>query len=184
MLLFVVAPIDPMFREFRKIYPSLVWNGNDLRLWSWPEDPHDFLAILAGEARDWGQRWLAEGSFNGDYRELLELVVHYLGGQVVRPCKNRQPKVGFRMMKPGAFHHARFMAKSLYLLKIAMLVDTLPPNFYRARQLAGVHQMAQFIALFHSRYFLQAMSPAAAPRLDLTLWQHMCRYQVTIYNEK
>ena len=44
-----------------------------------------------------------------DYRELLELAVIFLGGQPAR---------GVRFMEPGAMHHARWMSKALYSVKI------------------------------------------------------------------
>ena len=68
---------------------------------------------------------LEPGWFNGDYRELLELVVHIFRWADGETTKKGQPKLGFKMIKPGAFYHARFLAKSLYILKIAMLMDNL-----------------------------------------------------------
>lgn len=53
-----------------------------------------------------------------DYHELLEWTVIYLGGA---PEDSRE----FHFRKPGAVHHARFMAQSIYLLKIELLSDSL-----------------------------------------------------------
>lgn len=47
----------------------------------------------------------------GDYKELLELTILFLGGSLTR-------KATFHY--PGAFHHARWMAKAIYCLKIFM----------------------------------------------------------------
>lgn len=44
-----------------------------------------------------------------DYRELLELTVIFLGGV---------PHRGIFLRVPGAIHHARWMAKAIYCLKI------------------------------------------------------------------
>ena len=44
-----------------------------------------------------------------DYREFLELVIIFLGGT---------PPRGISFRGPGAFHHARWMAKAIYCLKI------------------------------------------------------------------
>ena len=64
-----------------------------------------------------------------DYRELLELITHALGGQIVRRSvvkKAAPPKlVEFKMERPGALHHARFMAKSIYYIKMLMLTPQL-----------------------------------------------------------
>src|SRR5688572_2736814 len=44
-----------------------------------------------------------------DYRELLELAILFLG---------KVPPSGVRFRVSGAFHHARWMAKLLYVLKL------------------------------------------------------------------
>ena len=93
-----------------------------------------------------------------------------------------QPIVGFTMRKPGAVHHARFLASCLYLMKIFMLADVLPPGVLTPNMRSEVDQIAEYIALFHAPHFLQARMSTAAPRLDLELWTDMCQYEVrTIY---
>ena len=64
-----------------------------LEKWEWPCDkdirPHNFLVSRAVEVLEWAEKNLFIGSFErDDYRELCELVVHCLGGQVVRHRKN------------------------------------------------------------------------------------------------
>jgi len=44
-----------------------------------------------------------------DYRELLELAVIFLGGTPTR---------GISFLYPGTIHHARWMSKAIYSLKI------------------------------------------------------------------
>ena len=46
-----------------------------------------------------------------DYKEMLELVLIFLG---------EIPAAGVRFKQPGAFHHAPWMAKAIYTLKIFM----------------------------------------------------------------
>ena len=46
-----------------------------------------------------------------DYKELLELLIITLGGKVI----------GFCFKMPGADHHARWMSKIIYNLKIFLL---------------------------------------------------------------
>ena len=55
-----------------------------------------------------------------DYRELLELVVIFLGGVAKRVRSNDVADVDISIRKPGAIHRARFMASCLYLLKICL----------------------------------------------------------------
>lgn len=97
--------------------------------------------------------------------------------QVMRPRKKGPAVSGFVMRRPGALHHARFMHHGLYLLKMALLADTIA--FTTTEERGQVEHMAEFIALFHGPLFLQASLAAAAPRLDLQLWQHMEAYGLT-----
>ena len=77
---FVTAPTDRMFKEFSRVFKSLGVANLELQLWQRPDN--DFLVDRAAEVRTWGERRLAEGDFDrGDYRELCELIVHYLGGK-------------------------------------------------------------------------------------------------------
>ena len=47
-----------------------------------------------------------------DYRKLLELLIVWLGGHVE----------GFSFKRPGADHHARWLAKAIYKLKLCLLM--------------------------------------------------------------
>ena len=51
-----------------------------------------------------------------DYREFVELVIIFLGGT---------PPRGISFSGPGAFRHARWMAKAIYFLKILSPVEEL-----------------------------------------------------------
>ena len=60
---------------------------------------------------------LDNGTFpREDYRELVQLVLVWLGGVSQVP--------NFQFQWPGAFHLARFMAKSLYILKMDIMKKT------------------------------------------------------------
>ena len=100
--------------------------------------------------------------------------------QVRRPRLHGQPTLGFFMRKPGALHHARFLASCLYLMKMAMLRDVLPAGILTPRMKEKVIEVAEYIALFHAPHFLQARIASVAPRLDLELWQLMSIYRVNI----
>ena len=81
----MAGPTDPLFERFKKDFEFIP--VDELRLWEWPVDfptrPLTFLANRGDEVRRWGEQHLLTGTFGrDDYRELCELVVHYLGGQV------------------------------------------------------------------------------------------------------
>ena len=116
-----------------------------------------------------------------DYRELLELITHALGGQIVRRSvvkKAAPPKlVEFKMERPGALHHARFMAKSIHYIKMFMLTPQLLNQTLITRSEANkIQRMATFIILLYGQYFLQTGLTTAAPRLDLEFWRNANKY--------
>ena len=65
-----------------------------------------------------------EHSLRDDYRELLELVVAFLGG-----VPHGRTQVQF--MAPGPVHRARWMARTIYAFKIWMFWDQLQVTFHQ-----------------------------------------------------
>ena len=64
---------------------------------------------------DWAQGELAKKTFpRADYKELLELTIVCLGGDIP----------GFQFRQPGPDHHARWMSKCIYILKLSLLLKT------------------------------------------------------------
>lgn len=59
-----------------------------------------------------------------DYRELLELTVIFLGGIPVR---------GIFFCVPGAIHHARWIIKAIYNLKICLFSEQFKLNTKKKR---------------------------------------------------
>ena len=176
------APEDIMFKRFQAVFQSLP--PCNYRFYKWPDNlqqPRDFLTTRAFEVLEWCTLKMQQGTFNNqrdDYRELCELVVVYLGGQIVRKRKDDTLEhLDFVMKHPGAFHHVRFLAKALYLIKMSMLAHILPEDVLPSDRRDRVDRMAKFIVLFHAKYFLQAFLPAAAPRLDLQYWMDMIEFQ-------
>ena len=67
------------------------------------------VATVLEDVKDEALRWTLQvlqerGDFRDDYRELVELVIIFLGGA---------PPSGIRFRAPGAMHHARWMSKVL-----------------------------------------------------------------------
>lgn len=60
---------------------------------------------------EFAMSYLRESQPRDDYREFLELVKIFLGSV---------PERGIRFMAPGATHHARWLSKVIYSLKIWM----------------------------------------------------------------
>ena len=90
------------------------------------------------------------------------LINFILGGEFV---STTEKKTTFTLKKPGACHHARFMGKALYLLKIYIL--SLIYNRLTSRQLISLERMVLFILALYGKYFLQSSLTVAAPKLDM-----------------
>lgn len=91
-----------------------------------------------------------------DYREFLELVVIFLGGQLPG---------GNKIKKPGAIHHARWMAKAITSLKIFLLRDQFP--FKDNDELTGLRDVCIFLVRLYVKAWFQTTCAIRAPRIDL-----------------
>ena len=177
------SPDEPLFKLFKKHFDSL--DISSIRVFEWPGDecsplgPYKFETERALEVKTWAEKCCVDGVFpREDYRELLELLTHLLGGKIFRKGKKNPPKeVQFKMERPGAFHHARFMSKAIYFLKMFMLTPQLLSRalitHFEANQ---IEIIAKFILLVYGQYFLQTALTCAAPRLDLTFWRNANLY--------
>ena len=94
-----------------------------------------------------------------DYRELLQLALLYLGG-------GKEDTHRFRA--PGAYHQARWMAKAIYILKLALFHKQL--DLTRAEE-RGVHRLAKFVSLLYVKFWHEAPIARWAPKNDLDLLQ-------------
>ena len=97
--------------------------------------------------------------------ELIELIADYLGLPILRHGRPVQ-LYNMYMRRVGAIHHARFMAKAITLLKMALLHDKHQDNF-TAAEWTQVNRLAEFVVLIYGRYFLQSALSSAAPRIDI-----------------
>ncbi|KAG0725630.1 hypothetical protein GWK47_038244 [Chionoecetes opilio] len=74
------------------------------------------VATVLEDVKDEALRWTLQvlqerEDLRDDYRELVKLVIIFLGGA---------PPGGIRFLAPGAMHQARWMSKVLYSFKIWM----------------------------------------------------------------
>ena len=160
------APENALFKRFHTAWPRL--NPNVRVVWTWPVNANDWRYLRANCVLLWARNMMLNGTFRrGDHREFLELAVIYLGGAVLRPRAGRPPVAGFRMRKPGSTNQTRFMGIGLHEFKIAMMQGQFGQTVVGRRQSQA---LAEYLALIHAPYFLQARLAIAAPRLDCDLW--------------
>lgn len=98
-----------------------------------------------------------------DYRELLELLVCFLGGT---------PPRGIFFRVPGAFHHARWMAKAIYCIKMFLFRE----EFDLGAEECGIRDICIFLAHLYVRAWTFAPNAAEAPCQDLKFIQDLHTY--------
>lgn len=106
----------------------------------------------------------------GDYRELLELVCMYVTGEFTFPIH-----------RPGALHKARWMAKLIYCLKLALLetkiTEELPKGtIFASGQMQKLKRFIDFCVCAYIPWWFEAYCPEKAPQKDLLLWQALKDY--------
>jgi len=102
-----------------------------------------------------------------DYKELLELCRIFLRGY---PDVN-EAKPLFRA--PGAFNHARWMAKAIYSLKIYLFQKQFSLT---AKEKRGIQELVLFVSLIYIRFWHEAPLAVKAPLNDLLLLSEIQKY--------
>ena len=78
---FLAGPADPLYKRFQAAFGRLVL-GHWVT-WTWPADQQSWKFQRGDAVLQLFGRWMRDNVFpREDYRELLELAVTYLGGQV------------------------------------------------------------------------------------------------------
>lgn len=99
-----------------------------------------------------------------DYAEFLKLIIIFLG---------ETPTSGVSFRAPGAFHHARWMAKAIYCLKIYLFRE----QFHlTAREISGIRDICSFIVRLYVKAWFSAPLAAAAPNFDLNFLINLHNY--------
>lgn len=100
-----------------------------------------------------------------DYKELLTLNLIFLGGI---------PPLGVRFRVPGAYHHARWMSKIIYIMKIYLFRHQFKLTKHEDRSIA---EFAIFASLVYIKAWIQCPIPADAPLNDLDFIKLLIDYK-------
>jgi len=110
------SPEVPLFKRFQEHWTSVDTNEYE------PGIVNSDVASLVEDIRQsiihYANTYLEQKLPKDDYKEFLELVIVFLGSAPAR---------GVSFMSPGAMHHARWMSKVIYSLKIWMSEFKLTP---------------------------------------------------------
>ncbi|KAG7170848.1 hypothetical protein Hamer_G023828 [Homarus americanus] len=156
------APTDPLFQTLKKRWSQLD-HSQYLRLDIANLPESDWLSHLRHRTVSYlltVTEWARE-----DYREAAELTLLVLG---VNPPR------GTHFLRPGACHHARWMAKIIYYLKIYMFSHQLELSNDLCVKL---QRMAIFVSLLYTPAWLKSPVAEDGPVNDLQLHHELLRYR-------
>jgi len=156
------APEILVFKRFQD-----QWSSIDQRSYD-DASSDDFASTELGDVRSeiisFCEQQFQEQQPRDDYRELLELVLMFLG------AKAHHDKM-FR--SPGPMHKARWMAKAIYSMKLWMFRSQFKLT---ARETHGLLRLNVFLAKVYIKFWYQAPLASKAAHNDLKLLQILHAY--------
>ena len=93
-----------------------------------------------------------------DYKEYLELAKLFLGGSITR-----EKGYVYSIQRPGADHHARWMSKAIYILKMSLVQHQIPALHWKKK----VAKMALFVVFVYLEAWFSATVLVSAASNDL-----------------
>lgn len=161
------ATKDPgmqLFRRLKAEWKEIQIDYEDLVKFDYNSvAPH--LQGIAKNVLTWGLKELEKGTFpRDDYKELLELVIISLGGEVE----------GFTFKLPGPDHHARWMSKCIYCIKLRLLCKVFNMT---AEENLQVEQITEFVILFYAKYWFMTPLACCSARNDLEFMSNILAYR-------
>ena len=106
----------------------------------------------------------------GDYQEYLELTKLILGGSI-----DRKNGYVYQIQRPGADHHARWMSKAIYILKMSLLIHQLDLHWRTKKK---IQQMTLFAVFVYLESWFTAGSIFSAASNDIKLYNRIQKFQV------
>jgi hypothetical protein len=152
-----------LFKRFQGNWKGL--NLEDFEDASTDEFVYEAISDMKDDALDFIQKRLAETHPRDDYRELLELSMIVLG---------KNPARGIQFKAPGPIHHARWMSKIIYSLKVWLFRDQFKLT---RREQKGLREMVVFTIRIYLRAWMTAPLAASAPNDDLLLLKSLVAYE-------
>lgn len=115
------------------------------------------------QIKDFCREQLKRKQIHGDYKELLELTLTFLGVD----------DYGFRAC--GATSHARFMSKCIYSLKIFLYRDYFKP--FTPREQKCIRDISLFVVKLYIKFWFKCTNAIEAPNQDLNFLHEAFAYE-------
>ena len=145
------GPEISIFKRFRGAWGSI--DHSDIEPSEVSDD--ETMLNLKHKTVELVRQKIKETQQRDDYKELLELVLLFLGEASTNE---------FRLKAPGALHNARWMAKAIYAIKIILLKKQFKLT---KREEEGLTAVGLFVSLVYIRAWCRAAIPQEEARIDL-----------------
>lgn len=157
---FSSGPEVPLFKRFLHqwefIDRSRYEEGIDENLASVANEHEEILHVL--------MEYVEHDLPRDDYREIAELAIILLGST---------PPRGIKFLSPGPIHHARWMAKAIYTMKIFIFRHQFRLT---QREDEAIRKLVTFLLRIYIKNWISAPKAAWAPMNDLKLCQELSTY--------
>ncbi|KAL4150130.1 hypothetical protein QTP88_003964 [Uroleucon formosanum] len=158
------APDVPIFKRFQKCWPNINVNNFHIGL----EDTFVFQSLqnLKDELLIFCINQLKQYQPRDDYKELLELTIIFLG---------QTPPNGIFFKVPGPIHHARWMSKAIYSIKIFLFRNEFKLTL---KENNALRDLCIFIVRIYIKQWFCVRAAALAPNMDLQFIKDIILYEV------
>ena len=157
-------PGVPLFRRLKSQWYTIDIDYTNLSLLDTSSLP-DWMQQEASSVLTWAEREMMKNTWpRADYKELLTLTIVCLGGSVP----------GFQFQIPGPDHHARWMSKQIYFLKMKLLKNMFKMSQEEQEQ---VEEIIKFVLIFFVKSWFKSPLSTSAAQSDLTFMANMMRYR-------
>jgi len=163
-----VGPETPLFKRFRAGWPKI--DVTKIEAGILDQQAYEALKDDRDEIIEFVLSTLQEKQPRDDYKEFLELTLLFLNNNSTNDLKIRPP---------GAIHHARWMAKGLYTLKIFLFRKqfSLRPN-----EVIRLRKISIFLLKIYIKPWFRAPNAVEAPLQDLLFLKSLVEFKKV--NEK
>lgn len=161
--IFEIIPEIALFKRFKNNWANI--NKNDFKDVSSDTSLNKDCEAISRAVITFAKEQLAFYQPRDDYKELLQLVIIFLGGTV-------RNSTSFRA--PAGLHRARWMAKAIYSLKFFLFKEQFKMS---KKDEKGIRDIYLFTVRINAKYWYEAQSAPSAPANDLQLLKDLKLYE-------
>lgn len=160
------SPDTPEFKDFKNSWHKITDHNTNFKTL---EIRNRKLQLRSNDVTTFLYEQLTNANTNDslprdDYRECAELMIILLGGV---------PPRGLHWLKPGAYHHARWMPTIIYSAKMFAFGHLLQ---FDPEKMKKLERLCIFNTLYYIKPWLMASHGVDAPITDLQLWHDLKEY--------